>query len=140
MAFQLMMIRFLHNVAKSGEKTVEKIIVNNPRVLVKCVPNNIHVNISTESGRTISKMTSGSLGFKNTAKVSQKCTAVMVDELKRRLDEFSAASIKLELNGFNPMRPYFIYQLRRSGVSITEIYDTTGIPFNGCRPKKTRRL
>jgi small subunit ribosomal protein S11 len=131
---------FFSLIRRFQSKFSTKITLNNPRVLIKCVPNNIHVNISNESGRLVSKMTAGSLGFKNTQKVSQKSSATIVDELKRRLDEFSVSSIKLELNGFNSMRPFLIYQLRRSGISITEIYDTTGIPFNGCRPKKTRRL
>lgn len=114
--------------------------VNIPRVLFKCIANNIHVNISNENGRTLSKLTAGSIGFKNTNKISQKSALAIVDEVKKRLENLGYTSIKLELNGFNPMRSLLIYQLRKCGIAISEIYDTTAVPFNGCRPKKTRRL
>ena len=118
----------------------ENISVSTPKLLLKCVSNNIFVVISTENGRLLESFSCGVLGFKNTSKVSEKSAIAMIDEVKKRLNHYGAESVKLELRGFNPMRNTLIYQLRKCGLSIGEIIDTTGIPFNGCRPKKARRL
>lgn len=128
------------NQQQKQQSTTNNLVINSPRVLIKCVSNNIFINISNENGNTISKLSAGSVGFKNTQKVSQKSAITIADELKKRLDELGCNSIKLELNGFNPMRSLLIYQIRKCAIPISEIYDTTGVPFNGCRPKKSRRL
>lgn len=127
------------NPANPGEEAAS-VAVQNPKVLLRCLANNIFAAVSNDTGRLLASLSSGSIGFKNTAKVSEKAALGVIDAVKRKLDKFGAESVKLELRGFNPMRNVLIYQLRRSGIAITEVLDSTGIPFNGCRPKKTRRL
>lgn len=64
----------------------------------------------------------------------------MLDILAKKLEEMGVDRLGLNFRGLNPARPILIGQLRRMGLRITEIVDTTGVPHNGCRPPKARRL
>lgn len=111
---------------------------NAPKVLFNCLPNNIHVAVSTEPGHLLFKLSSGTVGFKGAAKTAAKAIPVLLDTLKARLPASNA--VRVEFRGVSPARPHLISGLRRLGIRILEIADSTGIPFNGCRPKKTRSL
>lgn len=48
--------------------------------------------------------------------------------------------IRLEFKGISSARPVLVQQIKKCGIKIMEIADVTGIPHNGCRPKKKRRI
>lgn len=110
-----------------------------PQVLIQCVPNNIFVTVSSQPGQTLFKLSAGLIGLKNAQKTSQKASMAMVDALVEKLRQHGIKSIRLNFRGINAARPLIVSQLRKVDMTVTEIVDTTGIPFNGCRPKKARR-
>lgn len=110
-----------------------------PQVLIQCVPNNIFVTVSSQPGHTLFKLSAGLIGMKNGQKTSPKGSMAMVDALVAKLGQHGIKTIRLNFRGINAARPLIVSQLRKVDMTVTEIVDTTGIPFNGCRPKKARR-
>ena len=113
------------------------------KILFNCLPNNIHVAVSSPPGRLLFKLTSGSVGLEGSAKTAPKAVPLVLDALKARLPEEAASGekgVRVEFRGISSTRGQVVSGLRRLGLRILEVSDSTGIPFNGCRPKKSRRL
>ncbi len=111
-----------------------------PQILVQCVPNNIFITVTSQPGHILFKLSSGLIGLKNAAKTSPKAAMALVDALSEKFKAHNIRTIRLNFRGINSARPLIVSQLRKADLRITEVIDTTGIPFNGCRPKKTRRV
>ena len=112
--------------------------LNAPKILFNCLPNNIHVAVSSAPGQLLFKLSSGLLGLNGASKTAPKAIPLLLDALKAKLP--GQAAVRVELRGVSPARSHLISGLRRVGLRVLEVSDSTGIPFNGCRPKKTRRL
>ena len=110
-----------------------------PKVLFHCLPNNIHIAVSNPAtGQLLFNLSAGRLGLKGAAKTAPKSIPLLLDALKTKLDAWQ--TVRVAFRGVTPARPQLVGGLRRLGLRILEISDSTGIPFNGCRPKKSRRL
>jgi len=135
-----MFLRALHVAAASAP----------PKVLFNCLPNNIHVAVTSTgldaSGtRLLFKLSSGTVGLHGAAKTAPKAIPLLLDALKARLlaavpVASDSLAVRVCFRGVNTARPLLVSGLRRLGLRILEVSDVTGVPFNGCRPKKSRRL
>lgn len=111
-----------------------------PQVLIQCLPNNINIIVTRSPGHLLFKLSSGLVAMKNAAKTSPKAALALIDALAARLKSENVDAVRLNFRGVNQTRPLLLGQIRKAGLRITEVIDTTGIPFNGCRPKKARRV
>ncbi len=119
-----------------------------PEVIFTFVRNNTFVTVARPPGHTLARLSAGTVGCRNAQKTEPKAALALVDALKARMQDLalggsdgrSAFTIRVNLRGLNAARAIIVGQLRRAGFQITEILDTTGVPHNGCRPKKPRRL
>lgn len=124
-----------------------------PRVLFNCLPNNIHVAVTTtqlnaapgtNGTRLLFKLSAGTVGLHGASKTAAKAIPLLLDTLKARLLAVApvpgALALRVAFRGVNTARPLLVSGLRRLGLRILEVADVTGVPFNGCRPKKARRL
>lgn len=111
-----------------------------PEVMINCLRNNIFLHVASPPGKLLFTLSSGLAGFKGAAKTSPKAALAMLDTLQRRLGELGFNRIRVNFRGLNSARAVMVGQLRRMGLSVAEVIDTTGVPFNGCRPPKKRRL
>ena len=113
------------------------------KILFNCLPNNIHIAVSSPPGRLLLKLSSGSVGLAGSAKTAPKAVPLVLDALKAKLPGEAAngeKGVRIEFRGISSSRGQVVSGLRRLGLRILEVSDSTGIPFNGCRPKKSRRL
>lgn len=113
------------------------------KILFNCLPNNIHIAVSSPPGQLLFKLSSGSVGLKGSGKTAAKAVPLVLDALKAKLPEEAASGdkgVRVEFRGISSNRGQVVSGLRRLGLRILEVSDSTGIPFNGCRPKKSRRL
>lgn len=112
-----------------------------PQILINCLPNNIFIHVSTPPPtKSLLALNSGTAGFSGAAKTSQKAALAMLDILQRRLAELGIRQVRVNFRGLNKVRSVIVGQMRRMGLTVTEVLDTTGVPHNGCRPPKARRL
>ena len=59
---------------------------------------------------------------------------------KLAIDDHSMSSVEIHLNGPGPGRDSAIRACSLAGLKVRKIKEKTGVPFNGCRPKKERRV
>lgn len=110
------------------------------KLMIHCVANNVFVNLSGIRGHVYHKWSTGTLGFKGAQKMTSKAALAMMDAVFAKLDEMKIDTIRVDFRGVNPLRQILLAQLKRNGLKITEIIDSTKIPHNGPRPQKARRV
>ncbi len=110
---------------------------------ISCGFNNTLVTITDARGNTLAWSSSGKCGFKG-AKKSTPYAGQMVasDAAKIVTDPKTGCGmerIKVYVKGFGSSRDSAIRAIA-SFLKVTALIDTTGVPFNGCRNSKIRRV
>lgn len=103
--------------------------------------NNTIVTITDTQGNTISWSSAASCGYKG----SRKSTPYAAGEAAGKVgqivvENFGMKNIHVRVKGPGPGRESAIRALHTAGLKILSITDATGIPFNGCRDPKKRRV
>ncbi|HXH54933.1 MAG TPA: 30S ribosomal protein S11 [Gammaproteobacteria bacterium] len=103
--------------------------------------NNTIVTVTDSQGNTITWQTAGAVGFKG-ARKSTPYAAQMT--AKKAIVEAIALcglkSVDVEVCGPGPGRESAVRALGTEGIVVLRITDRTGVPHNGCRPSKERRV
>ncbi len=146
--------------AKKAKKHVSDAIVH-----VNASFNNTIVTFTDRQGNVLCWQTSGQSGFRGARKSTPHAATVAAELAGRKAREFGVRNITILVKGPGPGREAAIRALMNinfdadssadseggqeggstgrgggSHFSITEISDITGIPHNGCRPPKQRRV
>ncbi|KAJ2863475.1 hypothetical protein GGI22_001946 [Coemansia erecta] len=105
--------------------------------------NNTILSLTDANGRVIVNSSGGSVGFKKAQRAgfeaAYQATASIVNTVIER--NISVPKIELRLKGFGAGRDASFKAITGlTNWNVSRIVDTTPIPFNGCRPKKARRL
>ena len=129
--------------------------ISNATLVITCATNNVFVTCSVPNSsiaanssdlpkttsKLVFKLSAGSVGFKGGSKTTEECALALSDKLIALLKEKNVVGgVKVDLRGVNPARNIILMQIRKNGVNVSEIMDSTGFPHNGCRPPKSRRL
>jgi small subunit ribosomal protein S11 len=103
--------------------------------------NNTLITITDRQGNVLSWSTAGSVGFKGSRK-STPFAAQVAGERAGTVarDEFGTKALIVYIKGPGPGRESALRALVALGFKILEITDATGLPHNGCRPPKERRV
>jgi small subunit ribosomal protein S11 len=105
---------------------------------IRATFNNTIITITTESGDTIDASSGGRL-----QKGARKSTASVAEDIAKDLARTCVAlglvEVRVYLRGMGSGREQAIRGLSSGGLKVTIIVEKTGIPHNGCRPKKRRR-
>jgi small subunit ribosomal protein S11 len=103
--------------------------------------NNTVITITDPQGNALAWATAGSEGFKGSRKSTPFAAQVAAEKVgKITKENFTMISVAVYVNGPGPGREAVIKSFIAVGFKITEIRDVTGIPFNGPRPPKKRRI
>lgn len=102
--------------------------------------NNTIVTISTLSGDTLAWSSPGERKFKGTRKGTPFAARTAALEVGTRVKAAGMNQIQVNVKGPGPGREMAIRGLQEAGLRIAVIRDITGIPHNGCRPPKKRRV
>ena len=102
--------------------------------------NNTHVTISDAQGNTISWSTSGTMGFKGSRKSTPFAAQMAAEDAGRKAQEHGMRELAVKVKGPGSGRESALRALQNIGFTITSIKDVTGVPHNGCRPRKRRRV
>ena len=102
--------------------------------------NNTIVTISTLSGDTLAWSSPGERKFKGTRKGTPFAARSAALEVGSRVKSAGMEKIQVNVKGPGPGREMAIRGLQEAGLQIAVIRDITGIPHNGCRPPKKRRV
>jgi len=102
--------------------------------------NNTLITVTDVKGNTLSWATAGGCGFRGSRKSTPFAGQVAAGKAVQKAKElYGAESAEVRIYGPGPGRDASVRAVR-DFVSITAIFDVTGIPFNGCRAPKQRRV
>lgn len=131
------------NVKAQAKKTKKKVkrVVNTGRVYVNATFNNTLVYITDQEGNVLSWATAGGQGFKG----SRKSTPFAAGEAAKKaatevVSVYSMKAVDVFVKGPGPGREAAVRALATVGLKVLSITDVTGIPHNGCRGEKERRV
>ncbi len=102
--------------------------------------NNTHITISDAQGNAISWSTCGKMGFKGSRKSTPFAAQIAAEDAGRKAQEHGVKELSVLVKGPGSGRESALRALMNIGFTITSIKDITGVPHNGCRPKKRRRV
>lgn len=126
-------------IVKQRKKT--KVSVSSGRAYVQASFNNTLVYITDLEGNTLSWATAGGMGFKGSRKstpYAAQQAATKAAQIAR--DMFSMRTIDIFIKGPGPGREAAARALSNIFDKVTSIFDVTGIPHNGVRAEKERRV
>lgn len=127
---------------KKKIKTIKKNKINltSGKVYIKASYNNTLIYITDLSGNLLSWKTAGSEGFKGSKKSTPYAAQIASKSVAKDIKEsYGISSVEIYIKGPGPGREAAIRGLANY-LKITYISDVTGIPHNGCRPSKERRV
>lgn len=102
--------------------------------------NNTLITVTDVKGNTLSWATAGGCGFRGSRKSTPFAGQVAAGKAIQKARElYGAESAEVRIYGPGPGRDASVRAVR-DVVQITAIFDVTGIPFNGCRAPKARRV
>jgi small subunit ribosomal protein S11 len=124
----------------SKQKKKQKKIVNVGIANIQTTFNNTIITISDIFGNTLCWSSAGTSGFKGARKNTPFAAQSAAKNVALKAIEFGMEKIEVILKGRGNGRETSIRALKASGLTILSIEDKTGVPHNGCRPPKKRRI
>jgi small subunit ribosomal protein S11 len=120
---------------KKAKRTIARGVVH-----IQSSFNNTIISISDEKGAVVSWASAGSAGFKGSRKSTPYAAQVAAEKAISACKDFGISAVHVVINGIGSGRESAVRALQASGISVLSIKDDTGIPHNGCRPRKARRV
>ncbi len=102
--------------------------------------NNTIVSITDERGNLISWSSAGAAGFKGSRKSTPYAAQMASEKAAATAKELGLTKVEVFVRGIGSGRESAIRALQTAGIAVSGIKDVTGIPHNGCRPRKARRV
>jgi small subunit ribosomal protein S11 len=107
---------------------------------VKATFNNTIISITDARGNVVSWGSPGKVGFKGSRKSTPFAAQVAAESAATAAMEMGMRKLDVRVKGAGAGRESAIRALKAAGMDILSIKDVTGVPHNGCRPKKRRRV
>ena len=130
-------------ITKSKQQKVRKKtkrVVSDGIVHVHASFNNTIVTFTDRQGNALCWATSGGSGFRGSRKSTPYAAQVATERAAAVAKEYGMKSVAVFVHGPGPGRESTIRELISQDFKIVEITDVTGIPHNGCKPPKKRRV
>ncbi|HGU7209695.1 TPA: 30S ribosomal protein S11 [Legionella pneumophila] len=117
-----------------------KRVVSDGIVHIHASFNNTIVTFTDRQGNALCWATSGGSGFRGSRKSTPYAAQVATERAAAVAKEYGMKSVAVFVHGPGPGRESTIRELITQDFKIVEITDVTGIPHNGCKPPKKRRV
>ena len=102
--------------------------------------NNTIVTITDTQGNTVSWSSCGLKGFKGSRKSTPYAAQMAADDAAKKAVERGMKSVDVLCLGPGSGRESALRAFNAAGLVVTSIKDITGVPHNGCRARKRRRV
>jgi len=108
---------------------------------IKATFNNTKITITDLQGNVIAWSSASKAGFKGSRKSTPFAAQVAANDLAKECGElYGLKQVHVKVRGPGPGRESAIRALETGGLKVLTIEDVTGIPHNGCRDPKKRRM
>lgn len=102
--------------------------------------NNTIISITDDAGNALSWSSSGSAGFKGSRKSTPYAAQIASESAAMAAKEYGLTQVEVLVKGVGSGRESAVRALQGAGLKVSTIRDVTGVPHNGCRPRKARRV
>ncbi len=126
---------FTKTTGKSVTKKFER-----GRVYIKTSYNNTLISVTDDKGNLVAWSSAGALGFSGPKKATPFAATKVVAALTEKIQKSGPFNIDVYMNGIGGGRDSALRSLANNGFNLLSIKDVTGIPHNGPRPPKVRRI
>jgi len=125
---------------KKQKQKKAKRIISSGQVHIMASFNNTLVYISDLEGNTLGWATAGGMGYKGSRKSTPYAAQVAAKKVAQEIkDQFGMKTVDVYVRGPGPGREAAARALA-GFYKVASIHDVTGIPHNGCRAEKERRV
>jgi len=125
--------------AKTSKKNKVK-VESEGQAHIQATFNNIIISITNNSGQVISWSSAGKMGFRGSKKNTPYAAQLAAEDAVKVAHEAGMRKAKVYVKGPGNGRESAIRTIHNNGIEVTEIFDVTPMPHNGCRPPKRRRV
>ena len=91
-------------------------------------------------GEVIAWSSAGKMGFRGSKKNTPNAAQLAAEDAVKVAHDAGLRKVKVYVKGPGNGRESAIRSIHNAGVEVTEIFDVTPVPHNGCRPPKRRRV
>ena len=102
--------------------------------------NNTIVSITDARGNVVAWGSPGNSGLKGSRKSTPFAAQLASETAARKAFDLGMRKVDVRVKGAGGGRESAVRALKNAGIEVLTIRDVTGIPHNGCRPKKKRRI
>ena len=102
--------------------------------------NNTIISITDQAGNVLVWGTPGKAGFKGSRKSTPFAAQVAAEAAAKAALDLGVRRADVLVKGAGSGREAAVRSIKATGLDILSIKDVTGIPHNGCRPRKRRRV
>jgi len=107
---------------------------------VQATFNNTIVSFTDDQGNLLSWSSAGAAGFKGSRKSTPFAAQSAAERAATNAKDYGLSKVDVFVRGVGSGRESAIRALISAGIAVGSIKDVTGIPHNGCRPRKARRV
>ena len=107
---------------------------------VRATFNNTIISLTDIRGNAVSCGSAGQVGFKGSRKSTPFAAQLASEHAAKIAFELGMRKVDVRVKGVGAGRESAIRGIQSAGLEILTIKDVTGVPHNGCRPKKKRRV
>ena len=124
---------------RKGRRTVRKNVPSG-KAFIYATFNNTIITITDPGGNTICWQSGGTVGLRGSRKSTPYAAQLVGEAVAKDASENGVREVQVMVKGPGPGRESAIRALSQGGLRVSSITDVTPIPFNGCRPRKKRRV
>lgn len=124
----------------TSRKKKSKRTVASGQVHVQATFNNTIITFSDNKGQVIAWGSAGQAGFKGSRKGTAYAAQIASEQTAEKAKAYGFSQATVYVKGIGLGREAAVRALQNAKIQVTAIKDVTGVPHNGCRPRKARRI
>lgn len=110
------------------------------KVRIQATFNNTIISVTDDHGNLVSQSSAGAAGFKGSRKSTPYAAGIAAERAIAVAKDAGLMRVDVLVKGVGSGRESAVRALQSAGITVSSIKDVTGIPHNGCRPRKARRV
>ncbi len=128
-----------NNVKTTRKKKIKRNVVTG-EVHIQATFNNTLITFTDPKGEVISWCSAGTAGFKGSRKGTAYAAQIAAEQAAEKAKNHGFSQATVYVKGIGLGREAAVRALQAARIKVISIKDVTGVPHNGCRPRKARRI
>lgn len=139
---KIFFVNLFYMARQTGKVTRTKLKKNQYRgiLYIQAGHHNTIVTLANVRGEVLCWSSAGACGFRGKRKATTFAAKKAAEVVAKKSRDFSMNEVKILVTGPGQGRETAIREIFKAGIKVNVIREKTGIPHNGCRPPKKRRV